>query len=78
MNDDEGGNDKNGGKLEWDDADEPGYSAFQTFRAIMMFVIVAALIAAGIGLFSTAPWMRVSFDCSIFCVIEQDLREFFS
>ncbi len=70
--------DKGGGKLEWDDLEEEGYSAFQTIRAIVLFVIVAAVIAGAIGLFSTSPWMRVSHDCSIFCVIETDVREFFS
>ena len=74
MPDDDGGN----GKLEWDDAQEQSYSAFQTIRAIVLFVLVAAMIAGAIGLLSTAPWMRVSFDCSIFCVIERDLVDFFS
>ncbi len=76
-NDDDGKGNGNG-KLEWEDAEEASYSAFQTLRAIVLFLIVAAMIAAAIGLLSTAPWMRVSFDCSIFCVIELDIREFFS
>ena len=66
------------GKLEWDDLEEEGYSAFQTIRAIVLFLLVAAVIAAAIGLMATAPWMRVAFDCSILCVIELDIREFFS
>ena len=67
------------GKLEWDDLEEEeGYSAFQTIRAILLFLLVAAVIAGAIGLMATAPWMRVSFDCSILCVIELDFREFFS
>lgn len=73
MSDDDGK-----GKLELEDVGEESYSAFQTVRSIVLFVLAAAVIAGLIGLLSTAPWMRVSHDCSIFCVIEQELREFFS
>ncbi len=73
MSDDDGK-----GKLELEDVGEETYSALQTIRSIVLFVLAAAAIAGLIGLLSTAPWMRVSHDCSIFCVIEQELREFFS
>ena len=66
------------GKLEWEDGEEESYSAFQTIRSIVLFILVAAVIAGLISLLSTAPWMRVSFDCSIFCVIERDIADFFS
>jgi len=46
-------------------------------RAIVGFLLVTAIVSGGIALMATAPWMRVSHDCSIFCVIARDLEGFF-
>ena len=39
---------------------------------IGFFLVVGALL----GLAIIAPWGRASFDCSMWCVIERDIREF--
>jgi hypothetical protein len=53
------------------------YTAFETARSIAGLLIVAAVVCIGVALMAAAPWMRVSPDCSVFCVIEKDLAEYF-
>lgn len=36
------------------------------------------LVGAILGVMIIAPWGRESFDCSIYCVLDRELTEFFS
>ena len=53
------------------------YGAFDTLRAVIGFLVFFAVLSLGVVLMATAPWMRVSHDCSVFCVIATDIEEFF-
>jgi hypothetical protein len=52
-------------------------SPMRTLRSVVGFLVFFTLVAFTIAMISTAPWMRVSPDCSVVCVFLQDLKDFF-
>ena len=53
------------------------YTPFRTLLSIAGFLLFFAAIALSIALIATAPWMRVSPDCSVVCVFANDIKDFF-
>ena len=53
------------------------YTPFRTLLSIAGFLLFFAAVALSIALIATAPWMRVSPDCSVVCVFANDIKDFF-
>ena len=53
------------------------YAPFRTVVSIVGFLCFFAAVALSIALIATAPWMRVSPDCSVICVFANDIKDLF-
>ncbi|MCH9675798.1 MAG: hypothetical protein K0U93_30455 [Gammaproteobacteria bacterium] len=69
-----------------DTPEEPALTSFgepvwvdvlKTLGVAFATIMTMFAIGAFLGLMLIAPWGRASFDCSMFCVMEQEVREFF-
>lgn len=52
-----------------------------TLKTLGVFAVMLALIVVvggALGIAIMAPWGRASFDCSIYCVLEQYIASFFT
>lgn len=55
-----------------------GRPGLRTVRAVLMFLLVMFVLLVGVGLMATSPWTRANPDCSIWCVIDEELSSRFS
>lgn len=50
--------------------------ALKTIGVALATLLVMLVVGAGLSLAVVAPWARASFDCSMWCVLERDVRDF--
>ena len=53
------------------------YTPLRTLVSIAGFLLFFAAVALSVALIATAPWMRVSPDCSVVCVFANDIGDLF-